>query len=100
MGKISGKNEFSRYFFDILLSGVVAGALSLLLVYPFDLVRTRLAVPNTFKGPVDCLTTVFRKGGIRDLYRGLGISVFGILVYRFSYFGLYDLIFKKGKINI
>ena len=78
-----------------MLAGGFAGATSLSCAYPLDLVRTRLASDSAgttkqFTGITDCLVTIYRSGGIRELYRGFTISIVGIFLYRALYFGLYD----------
>jgi len=85
-----------------IVSGGVAGGMSLLFVYSLDFARTRLAndakaalkkgavAERQYKGIVDVYTKTFATDGIRGLYRGFGISCVGIFVYRGFYFGLYD----------
>ena len=74
------------------LSGGLAGATSLTIVYPLDFTRTRLATDThkRFKGMGHCLTSIAKSDGICGLYRGFGISVVAIFFYRASFFGLYD----------
>uniref|UniRef100_A0A915CVY9 ADP/ATP translocase n=1 Tax=Ditylenchus dipsaci TaxID=166011 RepID=A0A915CVY9_9BILA len=82
-----------------------AGATSLCFVYPLDFARTRLAADvgklqdsvelnlrssREFKGLTDCLVRIAKSDGPRGLYRGFFVSVQGIIIYRASYFGLYD----------
>lgn len=43
-----------------------------------------------FNGLADCLGKVFKSDGLGGLYRGFGVSVQGIIIYRAAYFGLYD----------
>lgn len=45
-----------------------------------------------FTGLTDCLVKVFKSDGIIGLYRGFNVSVQGIIIYRATYFGLYDTI--------
>lgn len=78
-------------------SGGAAGATSLCFVYPLDFARTRLAADvgkagstREFKGLADCLVKIFRSDGLRGLYQGFNVSVQGIIIYRASYFGVYD----------
>jgi solute carrier family 25 (adenine nucleotide translocator) protein 4/5/6/31 len=66
-------------------------------VYPLDFVRTRLGADlgkgpaeRQFNGVMDCLSKVVKSDGVSGLYRGLTISVLGIIPYRAAYFGLYD----------
>jgi len=90
------KTEFWRFFGTNMASGALAGATSLCIVYPLDYARTRLAADvgkgneREFTGLVSCLTKTVQKTGVSSLYRGFGVSVQGIVVYRGAYFGLYD----------
>lgn len=90
------KQDPGKFFMVNIASGGLAGACSLLLVYPLDFARTRLAADvgkqgnREFTGLVDCIGKVFSRGGFGALYQGFGVSVQGIIVYRGAYFGLYD----------
>eukprot|EP00163_Fabomonas_tropica_P012128 TRINITY_DN2335_c0_g2_i1.p1 TRINITY_DN2335_c0_g2~~TRINITY_DN2335_c0_g2_i1.p1 ORF type:complete len:337 (+),score=136.89 TRINITY_DN2335_c0_g2_i1:360-1370(+) len=95
-GKYDPNTDFWKFFAANLASGGAAGASSLLIVYPLDFARTRLAADvgkgeaRQFTGLADCLKKVASKGGPMALYQGFGVSVQGIIVYRGAYFGLYD----------
>jgi solute carrier family 25 (adenine nucleotide translocator) protein 4/5/6/31 len=89
--------EFFKFFLGNLASGGAAGATSMLFVYPLDFARTRLgadvgkgAAERQFNGLADCLVKIGKADGARGLYRGLGVSILGIIPYRASYFGLFD----------
>jgi solute carrier family 25 (adenine nucleotide translocator) protein 4/5/6/31 len=90
------KKEFWKFFGTNVASGGLAGASSLLIVYPLDFARTRLAADvgkgsgRQFTGLVDCIVKVFKSGGPLALYQGFLVSVQGIIVYRGAYFGLFD----------
>jgi len=91
------KTEFWWFFVGNLASGGAAGATSLMFVYPLDFARTRLAADvgkgktdRQFQGLTDCLSKIYKSDGAAGLYRGFGISVLGIIVYRAFYFGGYD----------
>ena len=90
------KVEFWKFFFGNLASGGAAGACSLSVVYPLDFARTRLATDvgkgkdREFQGLIDCVTKVAKNDGVYGLYRGFGISVVGIIIYRALYFGMFD----------
>jgi len=80
-----------------ILSGGMAGSLSLTLVYSLDFARTRLANDakgkggeRQFNGLVDVYSKTMKTDGIQGLYRGFTISCVGIFIYRGMYFGLYD----------
>ena len=97
----SAPNEaYPMKFTKNIISGGVAGALSLCFVYSLDYARTRLANDaksagkgggeRQFNGLVDVYTKTIKSDGIVGLYRGFVISCVGIVVYRGFYFGLYD----------
>ena len=85
-----------KAFLANVASGGAAGATSFTLVYPLDFARVRMAADvgsgstREFTGLWNCLSTIYAKDGPYGLYRGFGISVGGIIVYRASYFGLFD----------
>merc|ERR1712244_188251 len=81
-----------------ILSGGVAGSMSLTFVYSLDYARTRLANDRKskdggerkFNGLIDVYRKTLKSDGIQGLYRGFVISCVGIIVYRGCYFGFYD----------
>jgi len=104
LGGVDKKKQFWRFFVGNLASGGAAGATSLCFVYPLDFARTRLAADigksggeREFKGLGDCLVKIFKNDGLVGLYRGFGVSVQGIIIYRAAFFGLYDT--AKGMLT-
>jgi len=93
---VDKKTQFWRYFAGNLASGGAAGATSLLVVYPLDFARTRLAADmgkgdaRKFKGMFHCLQTIAATDGVGGLYKGFMVSLYGIIVYRAAFFGGYD----------
>ncbi|XP_033222342.1 ADP,ATP carrier protein 2 [Belonocnema kinseyi] len=97
LGGVDKHTQFMRYFLGNLASGGAAGATSLCFVYPLDFARTRLAADvgkagagREFTGLGNCLTKIFKADGLGGLYKGFGVSVQGIIIYRAAYFGFYD----------
>ncbi|MCP3662145.1 MAG: hypothetical protein GY696_06555 [Gammaproteobacteria bacterium] len=90
------KTHPGKFFMGNCLSGGAAGATSLMFVYPLDFARTRLAADvgtgkqREFTGIIDCVTKIAKSDGPVGLYRGFGISVIGIIMYRAAYFGMFD----------
>jgi len=92
------KDASSAYKFGMnILSGGMAGTLSLTFVYSLDFARTRLANDakgkggeRQFNGLIDVYTKTLKSDGIQGLYRGFVISAVGIFIYRGMYFGLFD----------
>jgi len=97
LGGVDKNTQFGRYFIGNLASGGAAGATGLCFVYPLDFARTRLAADvgkagteREFSGLGNCLSKIFKSDGIVGLYRGFGVSVQGIIIYRAAYFGFFD----------
>jgi solute carrier family 25 (mitochondrial adenine nucleotide translocator), member 4/5/6/31 len=93
--KADKNTEFGKFFMINMASGGLAGAGSLMIVYPLDYARTRLASDvgsgkQQFSGLYDCLSKTVKTSGISGLYNGVGVSVVGIIPYRGVYFGLFD----------
>merc|ERR1712032_1617353 len=66
--KVDKKTEFGKFFIINVASGGLAGAGSLMIVYPLDYARTRLASDvggkeRQFNGLVDCLKKTVQAGG-------------------------------------
>eukprot|EP00438_Fugacium_kawagutii_P013523 Skav223259 [mRNA] locus=scaffold1037:143604:157559:- [translate_table: standard] len=92
------RSEFWQFFGANLVSGGLAAAASMTIVYPLDYARTRLASDvgsgkATFSGLGDCLIkTAKGPGGFFALYTGFGVSVCGIIGYRGLQLGTFDTI--------
>jgi len=101
--KVDKKKEFYKSFVINMLSGGLAGAGSLSIVYPLDYARTRLASDvgtgkREFSGLGDCLAKTAAKGPAA-LYNGFGVSVLGIFPYRGVYFGMFDTLSDNNPYN-
>jgi solute carrier family 25 (adenine nucleotide translocator) protein 4/5/6/31 len=93
--KVDKNKDFAKFFMINMASGGLAGAGSLMIVYPLDYARTRLASDvgsgkAQFNGLFDCLKKTVASGGVGALYNGIGVSIVGIIPYRGVYFGLFD----------
>lgn len=97
--KTSRSDPYMLIFGKTVISGGIAGALSLCFVYSLDYARTRLANDTSsaktgsvrqFNGLFDVYKKTLRTDGFIGLYRGFMISCVGIVIYRGFYFGLYD----------
>jgi solute carrier family 25 (adenine nucleotide translocator) protein 4/5/6/31 len=93
--RVDKNTEFAKFFMINMASGGLAGAGSLMIVYPLDYARTRLASDvgagkQQFNGLIDCLTKTVKSSGVKGLYNGVGVSIMGIIPYRGAYFGLFD----------
>jgi solute carrier family 25 (adenine nucleotide translocator) protein 4/5/6/31 len=93
--KVDKNKDFAKFFLINMASGGLAGAGSLMIVYPLDYARTRLASDvgagkQQFNGLMDCLSKTVKSQGVKGLYNGIGVSIMGIIPYRGAYFGLFD----------
>jgi len=106
--KYNPKTEFASFFGANLVSGGLAAASSMTIVYPLDYARTRLASDvgsgkKTFSGLGDCIVKTMKgPQGFFGLYAGFGVSVVGIVGYRGLQLGTFDTItglnpYKKDK---
>lgn len=78
---------------DKLLCGALAGMIGQLAIYPMEIVKTRLAAYSPtcrYDGIFSCLVKTFQQGGLRQLYRGLGPSLLGIIPYAGIDLALFD----------
>jgi solute carrier family 25 (adenine nucleotide translocator) protein 4/5/6/31 len=106
--KYNPKTEFMQFFGANLVSGGLAAASSMTIVYPLDYARTRLASDvgsgkKSFSGLGDCIVKTMKgPQGFFGLYAGFGVSVVGIVGYRGLQLGTFDTItglnpYKKDK---
>ncbi|KAG9151547.1 hypothetical protein Leryth_019739 [Lithospermum erythrorhizon] len=95
----SKEDGYIKWFAGNVASGSAAGATTSLFLYHLDYARTRLATDATvctltgqrqFKGLCDVYKKTLSTDGIFGLYRGFGVSIMGITLYRGMYFGIYD----------
>eukprot|EP01095_Lingulamoeba_sp_RSL-Kostka_P017573 TRINITY_DN9235_c0_g1_i2.p1 TRINITY_DN9235_c0_g1~~TRINITY_DN9235_c0_g1_i2.p1 ORF type:complete len:298 (+),score=86.77 TRINITY_DN9235_c0_g1_i2:31-894(+) len=92
-------SSITRITIKNLLAGGLAGATSLALTYPLELIRTRMGADVSGKNQTrlyggsisKCAKQIYKtEGGIKGLYRGFGMSVAIVFPYRGLYFGGYD----------
>ncbi|XXG57196.1 hypothetical protein AAC387_Pa03g4416 [Persea americana] len=95
-----------------LVAGSIAGGTAVLVTYPLDLVRTKLAyqvvgssrsnirgqfsATPIYNGISDCVRKIYRECGTRGLYRGVAPSLYGI----FPYAGLKFYFYEEMKSNV
>ncbi|CAI7893867.1 unnamed protein product [Closterium sp. NIES-53] len=73
------------------IAGSSAGIASTVLMYPLELVKTRLTVsPHLYRGFLHAFHRIVREEGVGALYRGLAPSVMGVIPYSGANFFAYD----------
>lgn len=95
------KTDFLKYFLTNMMSGAIAGGGSLLVTYPMDLTYCMLSmdgalVNKQFTGAWSVISQTVFTHGISSLYAGIGCSLFGMVLYRSLYFGLFDTLSSKN----
>ena len=97
-------NEFfiSSYHFGI---GAIAGAIGATLVYPIDLVKTRMQNQRSrvvgqllYTNSIDCARKVFRNESFLGFYRGLGPQLIGVAPEKAIKLTMNDLIRGKARL--
>ena len=123
-GSVSGVGDTWRSSAKNFIAAGMAGGMSLCLLYPLDMARTRLAADvgvktskpllsssssmtngaagdvakvagasvekRRFNGTFDCLRQIYTENGVKGLYRGMAVSVTGVVVFRALFLGGYD----------
>ena len=87
-------NSFSTNF----LSGVLGSWISLSILYPIEHARNRQSInlQKTTKSILGNIMETVSKQGFRSLYTGSLISMYGVAIFRGTYFGIFDT-FKGSK---
>jgi solute carrier family 25 (mitochondrial adenine nucleotide translocator), member 4/5/6/31 len=102
-----------------LVSGGLAGGTSTTILYPFEFVRTRLAMDmgrstaaaaaaaattttaaavvstRQFHGMKDVVAHIWKHDGLIGFFEGYGVAVWGGIIYRLFYLGGYDICKKE-----
>lgn len=95
----SKEDGYLKWFAGNVASGSAAGATTSFLLYHLDYARTRLGTDSIqcsvtgkrqFNGLLDVYQKTISSDGAAGLYRGFGVSIMGITLYRGMYFGIYD----------
>jgi|UPI000581AF57 solute carrier family 25 (adenine nucleotide translocator) protein 4/5/6/31 len=92
-----------RQFWSSLISGGLAGGTATTLMYPFEFLRTRLAMDlgknesRQYQGALDVLRRIVRSDGVGGLFQGYGIALAGGIFYRVLFLGGYDALKNELK---
>jgi len=65
------------------LAGAMAGVVSTMIIYPLEVIKTRLALSSSsqYANIAHMVMSVRQREGWRALYRGMGASIMGIVPY-------------------
>lgn len=94
MKKLIARDPNDITVMERFASGASAGAIGQMLIYPLEITKTRMALARTgeYTGIVDCLVKIGRHEGLRNMYRGMGASITGIIPYAGTDLTVYSLL--------
>lgn len=91
------EREKMRKIISAFLAGGLAGGTTTTFLYPTEFMRTRLALDAGSsssrmypRGMRDVFSAIWNTDGIRGIYQGYGIALFGVILYRALHLGGYD----------
>lgn len=107
----NGKKKKGSFLQDLAHSaynfglGGIAGSVGATLVYPIDLVKTRMqnqrssvvGEPLMYKNSLDCVRKVFQREGFVGFYRGLGPQLIGVAPEKAIKLTVNDLVRAKAR---
>ncbi|CAI2374694.1 unnamed protein product [Moneuplotes crassus] len=86
-----------KKFLANLTAGGLAGTISLMISYPIEFCRVRMAMDvgatpkeRMFNSYSHIWSKISNSEGLKGFYKGLPVSIIGIFAYRGLYFGLFD----------
>lgn len=74
-----------------LIAGSCSGILSTMILYPMDVIRTKMQTGNCGKGPINVLRHTIQHGGIQALYTGMALPLGAQAVYKGTVFFVNDV---------
>jgi hypothetical protein len=84
------KNPASSVARNSLIAGSVSGMASTLMLYPLDVLRTKLQASSA-GGPLTVLRQTLRHGGVRSLYTGMTLPLAAQAVYKGTVFTVHNV---------
>uniref|UniRef100_A0A6G1SC43 Calcium-binding mitochondrial carrier protein SCaMC-1 n=1 Tax=Aceria tosichella TaxID=561515 RepID=A0A6G1SC43_9ACAR len=102
--KIRGDSEQELNMRQRFLAGAFAGVFSQSVIYPMEVLKTRLVLGRTgdHRGIWDCAKKILRKEGVRSFYRGYLPNLIGIIPYAGVDLAVYETLkraYLKSHIN-
>ncbi|KAJ9598293.1 hypothetical protein L9F63_011033 [Diploptera punctata] len=91
---IRGNNTRDLSIYERFVAGSLAGGISQTVIYPLEVMKTRLALRKTgeYSSILDAATKMYRKGGWRTFYKGYVPNLLGIIPYAGIDLAVYETI--------
>jgi solute carrier family 25 phosphate transporter 23/24/25/41 len=92
-GMLTGNGDREPTNVERLMAGSLAGMTSDSILYPLEVVSTRVTLEKGKYGNfVQAMVQIAKKEGIRGLYAGWGAAMIGVIPYAGISFGCYDIL--------
>lgn len=94
---IRGEEKRQMSIGERFMAGAAAGGISQTVIYPMEVLKTRLALRRTgqYKGIVDAAKKIYILEGLRSFYRGYIPNILGIIPYAGIDLAVYETLKKK-----
>merc|ERR1712141_705487 len=94
---VRGEADRELQLYERFLCGSLAGGISQTVIYPLEVLKTRLALRRTgeYNGVFDCAKQLYRREGFRVFYRGYIPNLLGILPYAGIDLAVYETLKQK-----
>lgn len=94
---IRGNEKRQMTIYERFAAGACAGGVSQTVIYPLEVLKTRLALRKTgqYAGILDAAKKIYFKEGIRSFYRGYIPNILGIIPYAGIDLAVYETLKKK-----
>jgi len=94
---IKGPENRELFIYERFMAGSLAGAFSQTVIYPLEVMKTRLALRKTgeFTSISDCAKKIFQADGFKVFYRGYWPNLFGIIPYAGIDLAVYETLKQK-----
>lgn len=97
-GLLTGNGDREPTNAERLLAGSLAGMTSDSILYPLEVVSTRVTMEKGKYGNfVQAMAQIAKKEGIRGLYSGWGAAMIGVIPYAGISFGCYDILSTRYR---
>jgi solute carrier family 25 phosphate transporter 23/24/25/41 len=95
--RIKGDDARDLFIYERFLAGSSAGVLSQTVIYPLEVMKTRLALRRTgeITGILDCAKQIYKAEGWKVFYKGFWPNIFGIIPYAGIDLAVYETLKKK-----
>lgn len=94
---IRGNEKRQMTIFERFAAGACAGGVSQTVIYPLEVLKTRLALRKTgqYAGILDAAKKIYVKEGVRSFYRGYIPNILGIIPYAGIDLAVYETLKKN-----